>query len=156
MEFTMPARKSKGNGKKPKQEVIVPLHLPPRNFHGKKQKYPKGVIPFHSDNDPRIAKGQAGQPRLIHELRELARYYTEDAIFTMYEIMADKHNKSEVRLEAAGMLLDRGWGKPANTTNLNVRDDNIRDLTTAEILQKLAAEGTLGKEGSEDEPSEVH
>jgi hypothetical protein len=140
---------SKGESKNGSSGVTL---LPPRSFHGNRKIAQHGLMP----KDPRIAKGLACTKMPIKELRAMARYYTEDAIFTIYEIMANQSVDADVRLEAAGMLLDRGWGKPTQTTNLNVRDANIRDLTTAEILQKLAAEGALGPEESEEQSTELH
>jgi hypothetical protein len=136
MESTMSRlSKAKSNGHLPP----VDLSKPPRNFHGKKRKYDPPA-PFMK-RDPRLSKAQAGRPKLLGDLRALARYYTEDAIFTIYEIMANAKVHPTVRLEAAQALLDRGWGKAETTANIRVTDAPIRDLTTTEILGLLAIEG---------------
>jgi hypothetical protein len=53
------------------------------------------------------------------ELQALAREYTAEAVERVAELMrsaADEH----VRLKAAGMLFDRGWGRAEITADLNV------------------------------------
>ena len=59
--------------------------------------------------------GQSGNPggrRDTKELRELARTYTEDAIRTVAELMLSDSTPPNVRIQAADLLLNRGWGRP--------------------------------------------
>lgn len=62
-----------------------------------------------------FAKGQSGnpsgRPKIIAEIRDLARTHTDLAINTLAEICAVA-DKDSARVSAAVALLDRGWGKP--------------------------------------------
>src|SRR5215467_2692408 len=60
-------------------------------------------------------KGQSGnrggRPKVVAEVRELARQRGPEAIAALVQIMTE--GKSEAaRVAAATALLDRGWGKP--------------------------------------------
>lgn len=50
-----------------------------------------------------------GRPKVLRQLRELARGHTERAIGVLVECLDDPDPR--VRLVAANTLLDRGWGK---------------------------------------------
>jgi hypothetical protein len=52
----------------------------------------------------------------VHDVQELARQHTGDAIDTLAEIMNDKKAPHSARLSAAEALLSRGWGRPAQPT----------------------------------------
>ena len=66
-----------------------------------------------------FAKGQSGnpggRPKVIGEVQELAREHTTQAIQTLVGIMANKEAPPAARVTAANALLDRGYGKPAQT-----------------------------------------
>ena len=49
------------------------------------------------------------------EIRSLARSHTETAIKVLAGIMKEKGAPPAARVSAASALLDRGWGKPAQT-----------------------------------------
>jgi hypothetical protein len=52
-------------------------------------------------------------------LSELAREYTNDALVTLVEVMQSSQSDS-ARIAAATAILDRGYGRPTNTTSLEV------------------------------------
>jgi hypothetical protein len=52
-----------------------------------------------------------GRPKIIEEIKTLAREYTETAIDTLVHI-AENGKQESARVAAASALLDRGWGKP--------------------------------------------
>ena len=56
-----------------------------------------------------------GRPKEVGEVRELARGYTVQAISTLASIMLNEDAKGSERVAAATALLDRGYGKPAQT-----------------------------------------
>ena len=61
-------------------------------------------------------KGQsgnpAGRPRIIGEIRDLARTHAEDAIAALAEIATDRSGPPSARVSAASELLNRGYGRP--------------------------------------------
>ena len=61
-------------------------------------------------------KGQSGnpggRPKVIAEVKELARAHTGEAIGTLVSIMTNPKYAPAARVSAANALLDRGYGKP--------------------------------------------
>jgi Family of unknown function (DUF5681) len=62
-------------------------------------------------------KGQSGnpggRPKVVAEVKELARTHTGAAIETLVSIMSNPKAAPAARVSAANSLLDRGYGKPA-------------------------------------------
>lgn len=54
----------------------------------------------------------SGRPKLLEQVRDLARTHTEDAIKTLADLMNDPTERGVVRVAAAEALLDRAWGRP--------------------------------------------
>ena len=63
-----------------------------------------------------FTKGQSGnpggRPKGSAELRDLARHHAPEAIDRLVKIMRDGEDR--VAATAAGLLLDRGYGRPAS------------------------------------------
>ena len=61
-------------------------------------------------------KGQSGnpggRPKVVAEVKELAREHTAEAIRTLVSIMTNSKSPPAARVSAANALLDRGYGKP--------------------------------------------
>ena len=61
-------------------------------------------------------KGQSGnpggRPKVVAEVKELARAHTGEAIETLVSIMTNTKSAPAARVSAANALLDRGYGKP--------------------------------------------
>src|SRR6476660_3529917 len=61
-------------------------------------------------------KGQSGnpggRPKVVAEVKELAREHTGEAIETLVSIMTNPKAAPAARVSAANSLLDRGYGKP--------------------------------------------
>jgi Family of unknown function (DUF5681) len=53
-----------------------------------------------------------GRPKVVAEVKELAREHTTEAIQTLVSIMANPKSPPAARVSAANALLDRGYGKP--------------------------------------------
>jgi hypothetical protein len=69
-----------------------------------------------------------GRPKVVAEVRDLARQHTADAIETLVTIMSDEDAHHSARVAAANSLLDRGYGKaPAS---LEVKNDIGAEFST--------------------------
>ena len=53
-----------------------------------------------------------GRPKVVAEVKELARAHTREAIETLVSIMSNPKAAPAARVSAANALLDRGYGKP--------------------------------------------
>jgi hypothetical protein len=53
-----------------------------------------------------------GRPKVVAEVKELARAHTGQAIETLVSIMTNPKSVPAARVSAANSLLDRGYGKP--------------------------------------------
>jgi hypothetical protein len=93
-------------------------------------------------------KGQSGnpggRPKVVAEVRDLARKYTPDAIETLVEIMRKGDAADAAKVAAANSLLDRGWGKPSGsevnlTLNGNRQVHVHLERETLELLEEARA-----------------
>lgn len=92
-------------------------------------------------------------------VQQLAKQYTEEAILTAVEIMRggyigedDKGRivissvENSTRLEAAKLLLDRGWGKATVKAELNANIKVDIHSTLAELAAQVKAPPALGED----------
>lgn len=94
-----------------------------------------------------------GRPKVVGELKVLARAYTMEGLETLAEIMRDKKAPSAARVAAVGHILDRGYGKPTQHVSAHVR--HIREMTDAELLSYLdGADEADGGEGIAEAPGD--
>ena len=101
-------------------------------------------------------------------MQDHAREYSEESIETLVAMMRDEGAEGRpmnptARIGAARELLDRAWGKPAQTQNVNVIKRDIRQLTRAELEQAvaldeqaLAQERAAQEAGRSGKPNQVH
>ena len=61
-----------------------------------------------------------GRPKELRDVIELARLHTTDAIETLAAAMNSDSAPWAVRISAANAILDRGWGKPKETTEARI------------------------------------
>jgi hypothetical protein len=90
-----------------------------------------------------FVKGQSGnpsgRPKLVEgqNMRELARAQTPAAIKTLADIMGNEELSEAARVSAANSLLDRAWGRPAQTLG----DGDGNPLEWVDLIK--AAQGRL-------------
>src|SRR5262245_10988869 len=84
-----------------------------------------------------------GRPKAVREVMELARAASPDAIQTLRDICANPDAPPAARVSAATALLDRGWGRPhqSTDTNLTIMRQSADELTDDE-LAAIAAGGS--------------
>lgn len=83
---------------------------------------------------PRMIQGR-GNPA-SHSLQKLARDYTADAFATVLEIMDNPLAEPSTRLEAAKVVLDRGWGKAAIQVHATQVKISIKDVEMKLLADK--------------------
>ena len=69
------------------------------------------------------------------DLRSAARSYTEISVKTIQGILTDATAQHRDRLHAAGMMLERGWGRPAQPVTGANGEDEIR-ITIRQIIEQ--------------------
>ena len=70
---------------------------------------------------PKTGGRKPGTPNKATEsIRDIARQYTADAVNALVGIVNDKNEPAAARVGAANALLDRGYGKPTQTLDLDV------------------------------------
>jgi hypothetical protein len=89
-------------------------------------------------------KGQSGnpggRPRLLGDVRELARQRSPEAINTLAGIMENEKAPPAARVAAANSLLDRGYGKPMQPISQATITKRAEDMNDDE-LATIAAGG---------------
>lgn len=98
-----------------------------------------------------FVKGQSGnpggRPGVPADVRELCKSRAVDAINTLAAVMTDVEAPPAARVAAANAILDRGFGKPAQTINANVAR-SIVEYSDAELLAIATGSGS-------DDPAEA-
>jgi hypothetical protein len=84
------------------------------------------------------------------EIKSLARQHTSLAINTLAAIAGDYDEDTGPRVTAAIALLDRGWGKPAQTHTGEDGEGDIRIVVRHIICGERAPQSKLIEHGREE------
>lgn len=78
--------------------------------------------------NPGWKKGQSGNPggrrKQDYRIKDLAQQYTDEALATLRSIMK-KSVDDRARVAAANAILDRGYGKPAQSVDITNSDGSM-------------------------------
>jgi Family of unknown function (DUF5681) len=80
-----------------------------------------------------------GRPKVIGEVQALAREHTKGAIETLSTIMCDEGAPAAARISAANALLDRAYGRAAQTIDTAVTNKPIEKMSDEELMAIIAA-----------------
>lgn len=80
-----------------------------------------------------------GRPPIPAELRELAQAAAPRAIEIALELMETATNE-RVRLAAAEVLLDRGYGKPAQAVDVTSAGEQIQPIRLVEVVKSVGTD----------------
>jgi hypothetical protein len=72
------------------------------------------------------------------KLVEIARNYSVKSVQFLAATLEDPDMPPAVRLRAAEILLDRGWGKAAQSVSVEVRDANPGGVLALSIMERVA------------------
>ena len=74
-------------------------------------------------------KGQSGnpggRPKILADVRELARAHTAKALNTLVEIVGNEKAPAAARVAAANSILDRGYGKPEAKVEASINSARV-------------------------------
>jgi hypothetical protein len=88
-------------------------------------------------------KGQSGnpggRPKILADVRELARAHTNSAFNALVEIVTNKKAPPVARIAAANSILDRGYG---NATQFIACDDDMPPIMNHLRVSFVKADGT--------------
>lgn len=97
---------------------------------------------------PGVSGNPSGRPKLPVELRDLCRQYAPKAIQTAADILDGNIDGCTpgIKLRAAELLLDRGYGKPAVTVEADIHNELairfVNDWRSPAISPSVDAEYT--------------
>lgn len=78
----------------------------------------------------------AGANVMSRELKRAFREKTLDALNTLYEVMMNKHARPFDRVRAAESILDRAWGRPKESVDIDISGGTA--IVFADILKNEA------------------
>jgi hypothetical protein len=84
------------------------------------------MLPGHTANP-------SGRPRVVAELRDLARAHTPEAMQRLVELMQSKNEQTA--LAAVRELLDRGFGKPVQAIDKTERKVEVGALFLEAVMK---------------------
>jgi hypothetical protein len=76
--------------------------------------------------------------QVIHDVKEAAQALTAKAIATLENVMDDPKAPPAARIGAATTILDRGWGRPMQSIEGNVKPFSLADLVALSMADREA------------------
>ena len=107
---------------------------------------------------PGVSGNPGGRPREVSDIRALAQERTQDALDALTEIVSNKKAPPAARVAAANSLLDRGYGRPlqqSEVTNITAGARKASDMTDDELvalLDQYKAQEALQAKTNGEEP----
>jgi hypothetical protein len=118
-------------------------------------------VPFKKGHVPSgnvFQKGQSGNPggrsKAARDVEEAAREHSAMALTTLAKICGDPKAPPAARISAATVILDRGYGRPAQTIHATHRHEIDPETVTDAELARIASNAGAG-DGAPD-PSKMH
>jgi hypothetical protein len=100
---------------------------------------------------PGFAPNPSGRPAAVREVRDLARQHTALAIERLVELM--RSGNDATALAAIDQLLNRGWGKPVQAADVEVRKFDMAKLWAEAAKLANAEEATKLVEVTPEPPA---
>ena len=100
-----------------------------------------------------VSGNPKGRPRIVTDIRALAKQHGKEAFTKVLELL--KSEDPRVAFSAAQEVLNRGYGKPAQSVDVKIEPKELADLTDAE-LAGIATGSSLGTSEEEDGPQVTH
>lgn len=99
-----------------------------------------------------------GRPKVIADVKDLARSHTETAIATLVDVMTTEDQPAAARVAAANAILDRGYGKPSQDVKVTHKREptDYSDAELVELAERLARSGADGEAAGAREADSVH
>ena len=97
-----------------------------------------------------------GRPKVVREGQDLARQHTPDAINALVEVCNTAVRHPSARVAADVALLDRAYGKPAQTVAPDVPPRSIKHYTTEELEALLTEQLKRAADEDTDASSRAH
>ena len=88
-----------------------------------------------------------GRPKIPDDVKEALRAASPEAVALLVEIMQNPREKTAYRLEAAKTILDRAYGKPAQSQDISVDMAGSVDVTTQ--IRRVLVEMDNDRRGTE-------
>ena len=118
----------------------------------------EGLIQEQKNAIPSVSPTAYNLPVNFNLAEYLAKLETERSVQTLVELRDDNEQPGNVRRGAANDLLNRGWGVPAQTINVNRTDISLKELPEAvqqhtDLL--ILSQKYVGKVPIEEWPAEI-
>jgi hypothetical protein len=95
------------------------------------------VAPSHGGKRPGAGRPKGARNRVTADIKALAQTYGADAIDTLAEIMKNESAPEAARISAAKELIDRGFGKAVQATEISGKDGSPLSFAPP-VIQILA------------------